>query len=91
MLDRQEVRYNHFLVLTTFGDHALHHLFPTLDHGLLSKLYPILFDTMKEFKVELQCDNVFQLILGNHQQMARIEPSDKFYLDDINNRKVKKN
>ncbi len=31
-----------FLVATTFGDHLLHHLFPTVDHSKLGLLYPSL-------------------------------------------------
>ncbi len=31
-----------FLVATTFGDHLLHHLFPSVDHSKLGLLYPAL-------------------------------------------------
>ncbi len=31
-----------FLAATTFGDHLLHHLFPTVDHSKLQLLYPAL-------------------------------------------------
>ncbi|KAK5641847.1 hypothetical protein RI129_010394 [Pyrocoelia pectoralis] len=50
--DRQFVTGNKFLVLISFGDHALHHLFPTLDHGLLHHLYPIVEETLKEFNIK---------------------------------------
>ena len=39
------------LVLVTFGDHLLHHLFPAVDHSRLPALYPALQDTLHQFKV----------------------------------------
>ena len=32
----------YWLNMTTFGDHQLHHLFPTVDHSKLPLLYPLL-------------------------------------------------
>lgn len=40
VMERKEITGSPFLVLTNFGDHALHHLFPTLDHSTLEMLYP---------------------------------------------------
>ncbi|KAF5293579.1 hypothetical protein FQA39_LY03064 [Lamprigera yunnana] len=50
--DRKEFIGRHFLSLVTFGDHALHHLFPTLDHGYIIHLYPLLMETLKEFNIK---------------------------------------
>lgn len=77
MVERRDIQGNHFMVLTNFGDHVLHHLFPTLDHGILNDLYPILYETMEEFKVDLRFENFFQLIAGQHRQVARITASER--------------
>lgn len=74
-MDRQELRGNKLLALTNFGDHALHHLFPTLDHGLLPELYNDFFKTMIEFEAECQCYPwFFETIKGQFQQLIRTEP-----------------
>lgn len=41
VMERKEISGSLFLVLTNFGDHALHHMFPTLDHSTLEHLYPV--------------------------------------------------
>lgn len=74
-MDRQELRGNTFLVLANFGDHALHHLFPTLDHGILPALYDIFFETLLEFEADYQCYPwFFETIKGQFKQLSRIEP-----------------
>lgn len=73
IIDRVDLKWSHFLVLTHFGDHILHHLFPTLDHGLLPALYPVLYETLDEFKGQLRECNHFQHIIGQHKQLLRIE------------------
>lgn len=74
-MERQELKGNKLLALTHFGDHALHHLFPTLDHAILSELYDILFETLLEFEAELQCYSwFFETIQGQFKQMARTKP-----------------
>lgn len=77
IIDRQDIRGSHFLSLVHFGDHGLHHLFPTLDEGILPELYPILFDTMHEFKAEFLTYPWWKLIRGQFQQLTRTEPMDK--------------
>lgn len=41
-----------FLTAISFGRHALHHLFPTLDHGALPALVPLLHETLVEFGLQ---------------------------------------
>merc|ERR1712029_335839 len=41
----------YWLKMTSFGDHQLHHLFPTVDHSKLHHLYPVLEQTCREFNV----------------------------------------
>lgn len=73
--ERQEIRGNGILTVCTFGDHALHHMFPTLDHGLLPVLYDDFFKTLLEFEAELQIYPwFFEIIKGQYLQLARIEP-----------------
>lgn len=75
MMDRQELRGNALLGLTNFGDHAMHHLFPTLDNGILPELYDDFFETLLDFEAEYQCRSwFFDTIKGQFQQMARITP-----------------
>lgn len=76
MIDRADLRGgNRFRVLTQFGDHILHHLFPTLDHGVLHVLYGTLEETLAEFGLEARSKPWPQLIVGQHLQLARVEPS----------------
>lgn len=75
MIDRSDLKGNHFLALANFGDHIMHHLFPTLDHGCLAQLYPILYETVDEFKVELREKSYPSLIVGQHLQLIRTDPS----------------
>lgn len=73
-MDRQELRGNTLLALTNFGDHALHHLFPTLDHGLLPQLYDIFFETMLEFEADCKCYPwFFETVKGQFLQLSRTE------------------
>lgn len=74
-MERQELKGNKLLALTNFGDHTLHHLFPTLDHGVLPELYDILFETLFEFEAELQCCPwFFETVKGQFKQLSRTEP-----------------
>lgn len=67
-------KHNSFINLTTFGHHTLHHLFPTLDHGLLEQLESTLLQTCKDFEVELREFPWFPLIVGQFKQLIRDEP-----------------
>lgn len=73
--DRSDLKGSQFLVLTHFGDHALHHLFPTLDHGILPQLYPALYETLNEFKGHLRELRYLEHIIGQHKQLLRIKPN----------------
>lgn len=75
IMDRKEISGSHFLVLTNFGDHALHHMFPTLDHGILEHLYPTLYKVMETFNVNLRMVSQLDTIVGQFQQLSKIEPN----------------
>ncbi|XP_055539793.1 cytochrome b5-related protein-like isoform X2 [Wyeomyia smithii] len=73
VIDRADVKGSQFAVLTSFGDHCLHHMFPTLDHGVLPQLYPIFFKTCDEFEYVYRECNWLHHIISQNRQLARIE------------------
>ncbi|XP_075150024.1 cytochrome b5-related [Haematobia irritans] len=73
IIDRRDLKKSQFLVLTHFGEHALHHLFPTLDHGILPQLCAVLYETLDEFKAELREYNHLEHIIGQHRQLLRTQ------------------
>lgn len=73
VIDREDVKGSQFAVLTSFGDHCLHHMFPTLDHGILPQLYPIFHKTCEEFEVVYRECPWLHHIIGQHRQLARVE------------------
>ncbi|KAG5882187.1 hypothetical protein JTB14_016455 [Gonioctena quinquepunctata] len=75
VMDRKEITGSQFLVLTNFGDHALHHLFPTLDHGVLEHLYPVFEEVVKKFDVEFRMVSQWDTIVGGYQQLRRSKPN----------------
>lgn len=75
IMDRQELRDNTLLALANFGDHAIHHMFPTVNHGILPQLYDIFFETLLEFEAECQFYPwFFETIKGQFLQCSRVEP-----------------
>lgn len=89
VMDNTDLRKHHFLALTHFGHHAMHHLFPTIDHGVLHKLYPVLFKTMKEFDVELDAYPWYHLVYGQLKQLARIEPNRLDSLEKFRQKRIR--
>lgn len=90
IIDNTVMRKHHFLALTHFGHHALHHLFPTLDHGILSSFYPVLFETMEEFEVELQAYPWYHLVYGQFRQLARNAPKTFDSLERFRRKRIQK-
>ncbi len=58
-------------VLTTFGQHPLHHLLPTVCHSKLELLKPTVEQVLKEFEEELPILSQFELFIGAQKQMGR--------------------
>lgn len=75
VMDRKDITGSHFLVLTNFGDHALHHLFPTIDHGLLDYLYPVFLEICKQFGIEWRLSTQLEATKGQYRQLAKVEPN----------------
>ncbi|XP_073821726.1 cytochrome b5-related protein-like isoform X3 [Musca autumnalis] len=75
IIDRGDIKNSQFLVVTSFGEHTLHHMFPTLDHGILPQLRPIFYKTLIEFKSEMRESSYLHHIIGQIQQLLRTEPN----------------
>lgn len=82
IVERIDFAGNHFKSLTRFGDHALHHLFPTLDHAELKYLYPILLDHCEKFDIQLRTNTFYRALVSKSKQLARNRPND-FRVQDI--------
>ena len=57
-----------FLAQISFGDHALHNLFPTLDIGTVEYLYTTVDEVSKKFGVELRNKTHWEMLKGKLQQ-----------------------
>ncbi|XP_045494027.1 cytochrome b5-related protein-like [Colias croceus] len=75
IIERVEYAGNHYKSLTRFGDHALHHLFPTLDHAELKYLYPTLLEHCEKFEMQLRMTNFYQALLSHSKQLIRKRPN----------------
>ena len=73
-IERKEANGYLFISLIHFGDHFLHHMFPTVDHALLPQLRDVLKQTCNEFNLELRQYNWYQIIIPQFKQLARSEP-----------------
>lgn len=71
VMDREDIKGSNFMVLTHFGEHALHHLFPTLDHAILPQLHDVFYETIKDFEHEVRDCSWFEHIKGQMRQLAR--------------------
>lgn len=81
--DNPVVKKSLFLSLTHFGDHALHHLFPTVDQAELPYISDILEETCKEFKIQLKFTKSFNAITEQILQLKRTVPN-QFFNKKIN-------
>lgn len=75
-LNRVEITGNLFLVATTFGDHSLHHLLPTVDHSKLKYVYPVFLETCKEFNIPFSFLSQWDMVCGKYLQLANNKPND---------------
>lgn len=75
--DRADHGDSPYLVLTQYGDHALHHLFPTVDHCRLPALYPVFRETLAEFGVDYRFTTTWELVKGAFRQLGRTHTNPK--------------
>ncbi|KAK7068825.1 hypothetical protein SK128_014906 [Halocaridina rubra] len=73
--DRAEIVGNLFLVVTTLGDHSLHHLLPTVDHSKLPYIYPVFFEMCKEYNIPYRFYSQWEMFLGKYRTLANNTPS----------------
>lgn len=73
--DRKLIDHSLFLVLMSFGSHALHHLLPSLDHAVLELCLPAFHETCREFGVEKERMSQWEMIKGQYSQLMRVKPS----------------
>lgn len=70
-IDRTEANANTFTRLVFFGDHILHHLFPSLDHSLLPQMRSALLETCEEFQEELRECSFYEALVSQFEQLGR--------------------
>nr|ARD71179.1 desaturase [Spodoptera exigua] len=73
--ERIDYAGNHFKSITRFGDHALHHLFPTLDHAELKYLYPVLLEHCEKFDFQFKTNTFYETIINASKQLIRKRPN----------------
>ncbi|KAK5641845.1 hypothetical protein RI129_010392 [Pyrocoelia pectoralis] len=74
--DRTSANSYKLVVLLSFGDHGLHHLFPSLDHSILHDLYPVLEETLKEFNLNsIRMNTYSDLLMGYFKRMKMELPN----------------
>ncbi|CAG4992213.1 unnamed protein product [Parnassius apollo] len=71
LLDRNDINGNLFAVVTLFGEHALHHMFPTLDHAVLKNLHPLFIDICEKYKANYRTSTQFQMVIGQIKETMR--------------------
>ena len=78
--DRRDVQGNLLAEMTSYGNHALHHLLPTVDHGLLDLFHEDLVQTGQQFGIKDFVHEYYErysqwdLLVGMFQQLARDVP-----------------
>ncbi|XP_045446994.1 cytochrome b5-related protein-like [Melitaea cinxia] len=75
VMDRPEINNNHFKVMTFFGHHALHHLFPTLDHAALEYLYPVFLENCEKFRANFRLMSQLDLFIGQLKMTQKKDPT----------------
>ncbi|KAI5644434.1 fatty acid desaturase domain-containing protein [Phthorimaea operculella] len=75
VMDRTDINGNLFKVMTFFGDHALHHLFPTLDHAVLPYLYPVFLKNCEKFRANFRMNSSLDLFIGQIKQTLKTDPN----------------
>ena len=72
--DRSEANLSIPISILYFGDHVLHHLFPTVDQAVLPQLREILEKTCKEFDVKYIKYGTVKSFFGLLKQISRTKP-----------------
>lgn len=70
-IERREANSNLFMIMTHYGEHILHHFFPSLDHSVLYHFHDELMDTCVEFKEELKKISLLEATIEQYKHQAR--------------------
>lgn len=62
------------VILSTFAEHTLHHLFPSVDHAYHRHLYPVFAQTCNEFGVRFEFVSQVEAIKGFFRELKRTKP-----------------
>ncbi|KAF2892878.1 hypothetical protein ILUMI_13295 [Ignelater luminosus] len=73
--DRYEIEENIFFILVFFGHHALHHLFPTFDIGVLEHLRPVIEKVIDKFNLRIRMIKQSRMFQAYLQQVTREKPN----------------
>lgn len=73
--ERKEIIGNVYIGLIVYGEHTLHHLFPTVDHVQLVDLIPIYYETLDEFGIEYNEKPYGDIFKNTFKQLARTTPN----------------
>lgn len=71
VVEKTEGKRSPFMTLMSYGNHTLHHFFPTLDNAVLPQLDGILMETCLEFEIELKKLPFWKILVGQFKQLAR--------------------
>lgn len=63
--------------LTTFGQHPIHHLLPTVCQSNLELVKPLVIVVLGEFQEKLPVLFQLQLFLGAQKQMRKTKPNSR--------------
>lgn len=72
--DRDVIDDSSFLTLTNFGQHALHHLLPMVDHSYLPLCTKAFEETCQKFEISTQKFTSWELFAGQFRQILRTKP-----------------
>ncbi|CAK1546131.1 unnamed protein product [Leptosia nina] len=75
VMDREDINDSHFKVMTFFGHHALHHLFPTIDHAVLEHLYPVFLELCEKYRANFKVTTQLDLFLGQIRTTLKKRPT----------------
>ncbi|XP_068631090.1 cytochrome b5-related protein-like [Battus philenor] len=64
VMDRRDINKNFFTVMTFFGHHTLHHLFPTLDHAVLEYMYPVFLEHCEKYRAKFRVTTQFDMVVN---------------------------
>lgn len=73
VMDRKDINGSHFKIMTFFGNHVLHHLFPTLDHAVLTYLYPTFVEHAKKYRANFRMTSQFDLFIGQYKSTLKTD------------------